>query len=130
MTIVDYLHGAALLLAGISALLAMGRMRVGPTLLDRVVANDVLTAGALTFTAVLIVAWSRDDLALVLLLLALTGFITAVVAARFVTRDVVGDRQILTREEAEEQRRRRDAQALVDEMEEHDEVVDEGSDNT
>lgn len=116
MSALDLVHLAAGVLATLAAVLAMSRIRTGPALLDRVVANDVLTASAVALSAVLIVWWRRDDLALLLLLLALTGFITSVVAARFVTREVVGERRILSRLEAEQQQRLREAEALVDEI--------------
>ncbi|WP_051259281.1 monovalent cation/H+ antiporter complex subunit F [Schaalia suimastitidis] len=109
MSAIDYIHLASLVIAAVAGIFTLWRMRIGPTILDRVVASDVLTAVAITFVAVLIVWWARSDLALVLILLALTGFITSVVAARFVTREVVGERRILSREEAAIQQQARQA---------------------
>lgn len=111
MNLIDIIHLVSLGILFVAVFLILWRMAIGPTLLDRVVANDVLTAVALSMTAVLIVWWKRYDLSLVLVLLALTGFISSVVAARFVTRDVVGQRRILSREEAEEQQRQREREA-------------------
>ena len=119
MSAIDYTHLGSLVIAAVAGIFTLWRMRIGPTILDRVVASDVLTAVAITFTAVLIVWWDRSDLALVLILLALTGFITSVVAARFVTREVVGERRILSREEAaiQQQARQASEEEALDEAE-------------
>ncbi|MCD4557496.1 monovalent cation/H+ antiporter complex subunit F [Schaalia sp. lx-100] len=125
MSGIDVIHTLSLLCVGLAFLLTLTRMKSGPTLLDRIVATDMLTATALAFSAILALSWSRNDISLLLLLLAVTGFISAVIAARFVTREVVGERRILTREEAREQMRQRDEEALADELEEYDDIDDD-----
>lgn len=121
-TPIDVIHALAAVLALGAMFVSTWRMRRGPSLLDRLVANDVLTAGAVACVSVLVVWWQRDDLAVLLILLALTGFVSAAIGSRFVTRDVVGGVRILTNQEAEEQVKQREEEALADELDEAEEA--------
>lgn len=104
MTAMDVLHVVTAAMAVVAGLLALVRIGLGPTLLDRVVANDVLTASGVGLVAIMIVWWSRADLGVLLILLALTAFIASVVVSRFAVREDARSRRILTPEEAERQR--------------------------
>lgn len=86
----------------IGALFALFRAERGPSMLDRVVALDVVTAGVLATVAVVSAVTKRTDLVPVLVVLALVGFIGSVTIARFAAAESDDDRRILTREEARE----------------------------
>ncbi|MDC4233469.1 monovalent cation/H+ antiporter complex subunit F [Actinomyces sp. B33] len=111
MSALDLVHLAAACLAACSAILALVRIGRGPSLLDRAIANDVLTASGIALLAVMIVGWNRADLGVVIFLLALIGFLAPVVIARFTRREHVSERRILTAEEAAEQMRAREDDA-------------------
>ncbi len=112
MSGLDVLHLVTVILAVIAGVLALFRIARGPTLLDRTVANDVFAAVAIDLVAVMIVWWSRADLGVLLIVLALTGFLTAVVVARFAVREDARSRRILSAEEAERQRVVREREAV------------------
>jgi multicomponent Na+:H+ antiporter subunit F len=59
----------------------------------------------------MIVGWGRQDLSVLLVILALTAFISAVVVSRFAVRERSDARRILTAEEAERQRVEREQAA-------------------
>ncbi|QPK81176.1 hypothetical protein G7Y41_09095 [Schaalia sp. ZJ405] len=118
MSTPDVLHALAAILATAAALLALVRIGRGPTQLDRIIANDVLTASGIVLLAVMIVVWVRADLAVALILLALTGFLGPVVLARFVRRDKPHEKKILTQEEARIQREMREEEAAKAEIDE------------
>ena len=115
MSGVDWLNALSALLAVVAAFAALWRMRIGPSVLDRTVAMDVLTAAGIGLIAVMIVWWKRADLGVLLVILALTAFMTAVTIARFAVRESQATRRILTEEEAERQLRQREEEALADE---------------
>lgn len=74
-------------LLGISALLALVRVTIGPSVLDRVVATDVLVSIAVCAVGAHI-ALNPGATALPLLIsFSLIGFMGAVAVARFVARD-------------------------------------------
>ncbi|GMA32751.1 monovalent cation/H+ antiporter complex subunit F [Litorihabitans aurantiacus] len=84
----------------IGAVCAVVRAERGPSMLDRVVAVDVVVAGVLAAVA-LVSAWTlRTDLVPVLVVLALVGFLGSVTVARFAAADSDDDKRIMTREEA------------------------------
>ena len=87
----------------IGAVCALARAERGPSILDRVVAVDVVVATILA-TVALISAWTgRSDLVPVLVVLALVGFIGSVTLARFSAAESDDERRILTPEEAKAQ---------------------------
>lgn len=102
----------------IGAVCALTRAERGPSMLDRVVAVDVVVATVLGAVA-LVSAWTlRSDLVPVLVVLALVGFIGSVTVARFAAADRDEERRILTREEARaEKEARRQAELAEAEAE-------------
>ena len=103
---------AAMLLVG--AALAVVRIERGPSMLDRTIALDVLTATLVAVIA-LEAAWSkRTDTLPILVVLAMVGFVGSVTIARFAAAESDDDRRIRSREEVEAE----DAQRrLVEEAE-------------
>ncbi|WP_454293292.1 monovalent cation/H+ antiporter complex subunit F [Salana multivorans] len=91
------------------AAFAFYQVERGPSMLDRVVALDVVVAAVLATLALVSAHTKRTDLVPVMVVLTLVGFIGSVTIARFASRESDDERRILTREEAralEEQRRR------------------------
>ncbi|WP_425955816.1 monovalent cation/H+ antiporter complex subunit F [Xylanimonas sp. McL0601] len=92
----------------VAAVLALVRLERGPSMLDRTIAFDVLTAtivGAVAVEA----AWSRRTESIpILVVLSLVGFIGSVTIARFAAVEPEGEGRIRTAEEiaAEEAARR------------------------
>lgn len=89
---------AALLVA--AAVITLFRVERGPSMLDRIVALDVLVSCLIGGLA-LVSLWSgRTDLVLVLTVLALVGFVGSVTLARFAAVEPEDERRILTPREA------------------------------
>ncbi|WP_341359472.1 monovalent cation/H+ antiporter complex subunit F [Georgenia sp. M64] len=84
---------------GLAGLLALLRIERGPSMLDRAVGLDVVTAATLGSVALVTAVTDRTDLVPVLLVLAVVGFVGAVTLARFVAVDRAEEARILTREE-------------------------------
>lgn len=103
---------AAMLLVG--AALAVVRIERGPSMLDRTIALDVLTATLVAVIA-LEAAWNkRTDTLPILVVLAMVGFVGSVTIARFAAAESDDDRRIRSRAEVEAE----DAQRrLVEEAE-------------
>lgn len=120
---IDVLHLATAVIAVLSGVLALYRMSIGPGLLDRTVATDVLTAAGIGVLAVMVVWWQRVDLGVLLVILALTAFMTAVVVTRYAVREDASAKRILTREEAELQDRERAEAELAAEQAELEEAA-------
>lgn len=95
--IIYWIVGGLLVVASLGALL---RLTLGPTVLDRTVAVDLLTSVAIALTALVLVWWRRGDLSALLVLFALTGFFSSVAVARFIGRESRVERRIVSREEA------------------------------
>ncbi|GAA3978896.1 cation:proton antiporter [Thermobifida alba] len=73
-------------LLGLASLFSMARLLLGPTILDRALAVDVLLASAITGIGAY-AAFHRDPTVLpILLVLALLGFVSSVSVSRFVAR--------------------------------------------
>lgn len=130
ITVILWITAGLLLIA---ALLAVLRLTLGPTALDRAVAADLITSVGIGVTALVIVWWSREDLQALMVVFALTGFFSAVAIARFFGRENALERRILTREEAaaqmrEEQEREARRQAL--EVQGLDSDNDDGADDS
>lgn len=123
MNPVDLVHAITALMALVAAVLALVRLGRGPTLLDRAVANDVLTAAGVGVVAVMIVWWSRVDLGVLLVILALTSFMTSVIIARHSVRENAAQRRILSPAEAARQRAEREEAARVAEERELEEAA-------
>lgn len=83
----------------VAAFFALYRMERGPSMLDRSVAMDILTA-ALMVGVGLEAAWHRrTDTIPIMLALSLVGFIGSVTIARFSSVEPDDERQIRTAEE-------------------------------
>ncbi len=89
---------AALLTA--AAVVTLYRVEKGPSMLDRVVALDVLVSTLIGCLALVSLWFGREDLVLVLMGLALVGFVGAVTLARFAASEPEEERRILTEAEA------------------------------
>ncbi|QIK71141.1 hypothetical protein G7070_01110 [Propioniciclava coleopterorum] len=113
MTISQVILMVAAVILLISALLAFYRLTKGPTGLDRGVASDVLLA--ILIAAICAHAlWYRTSIALVIILvLSLVGFTTAVGLARLITGTSARERMFLEAEAraAYEERRQAEAEA-------------------
>jgi len=95
---------AAAFLAG-AAVLALVRAERGPSMLDRTVAFDVLTTTLVSGVA-LEAAWSRrTDTLVLLVVLALVGFVGSVTISRFAAVEPEDAARLRTREEVEAERR-------------------------
>ena len=93
-TAIDIIFWVSAAMMCVAALLVLGRLTVGPTSLDRVVALDLLTAVAIALSAILITWQGRTDLAVLLVVFALTGFFSSVVVARFAGREKPGNKEL------------------------------------
>lgn len=82
--------------------LVLIRVERGPSMLDRAIALDVVTAALIGFIAVYSVAADRSDLLPIMAALALVGFISTVTISRFVAFESTAERHILTAAELEE----------------------------
>ncbi|ACQ82056.1 multiple resistance and pH regulation protein F [Beutenbergia cavernae DSM 12333] len=106
------------LMVTVGAVLALSRIERGPSMLDRIVAVDVLVATVLA-TMILVSAWThRTDLVPVMVVLTLVGFVGSVSIARFAATESDEERRILTAEEIEAERQRADARGSDVEEEE------------
>lgn len=80
----------------IAVALVLRRVEIGPSILDRVVALDVVVSTFLAGVG-LYVAWAgRTDLVPVLIALSLVGFIGAVSVARFAAAESEDERRIIS----------------------------------
>ncbi|PID97749.1 MAG: hypothetical protein CSA82_02690 [Actinobacteria bacterium] len=116
MTFPDVIHAVTAVMASMAALLAFYRLGVGSTMLDRVIASEVLTSSAIGIIAVIIVWWKRPDLGVVLVILSVTAFFTAVVVARYATHDRGKGQRILSPEEAQAEKEKRELEAFAAEQ--------------
>lgn len=98
---------SALLLTA-AAVLALVRAERGPTMLDRAIALDVLTAVLVGAVAVHAAWTGATENVPILVALALVGFVSSVAIARFAAVEPEGEGRVLTREEiaAQEAERR------------------------
>lgn len=92
---------ACLAVLTVSVLIAVTRVEQGPSMLDRAISVDVITAGLMGFVAILGAMTGRSDLIALMAALALVGFISTVTIARFAAAESDEERRILTRAELE-----------------------------
>lgn len=85
LTVVHWTSG---ILLTVAALLAVGRMIVGPTVLNRALANDVLVSIIVCVLGLEAVVARHQTTLPILITLSLLGFAGTVAIARFVARDV------------------------------------------
>lgn len=93
---------ACLAVLVLSVILVVTRVEAGPSMLDRAVSLDVITAALMGFVAILSALTGRTDLVALLAALALVGFLSTVTIARFAAAESDEERRILTREELKE----------------------------
>lgn len=74
---------AAVAMLGLAALLAVVRMTLGPTILDRIISLDVITAVTVGGLATEAFVNQHSDTLPILVVLALVGFIGSTSVARF-----------------------------------------------
>ena len=98
MTVVYVICFVVLLAA---AVLALTRIERGPSMFDRIVGIDVMTAILIGSVALVAAVTKRSDLVPVLIVLALVGFIGSTSVARFAAAESAEEGRILTREELE-----------------------------
>ena len=85
-----------------AALITLFRVERGPSMLDRIVALDVLVSCLIGCLALVSLWFGRTDLVLVLTVLALVGFVGSVTLARFAAAEPETEARILTAQEAAE----------------------------
>jgi len=85
----------------VAAVLALTRIERGPSMFDRIVGVDVMTAVLIGSVALVAAVTKRADLVPVLIVLALVGFIGSTSVARFAAAESAEEGRILTREELE-----------------------------
>lgn len=93
--------GICLALVIISVFLVLVRAERGPSMLDRAVSMDVVTASLIAAVAMLTVVIGSRALIPVIAALSLVGFIATVTIARFAAAESDDEKRILTREELE-----------------------------
>lgn len=120
MTVV---YGICFALLAVSALLTLGRLERGRSILDRMLALDVMTSLVLGSVIIIAAATGRDDVVPVLIVLALVGFVGSVSIARFAAADSADEARILTSEELRAEYEQREALEADDAPPVHD--VDE-----
>jgi multicomponent Na+:H+ antiporter subunit F len=86
MTLAFALHYLVLPVLGASMLLAVARLVMGPTLADRIVALDFMSAAAIALVAVYAVESGEPVVLQVAIVLALISFLGTVAFAYFVAR--------------------------------------------
>lgn len=89
--VTDVLHMVSVVVLTVSALLAVARIVVGPTVLNRALANDVLVATLVCTLGLEAVISDHSSTLPILISLSLLGFISTVAISRFVARDIDED---------------------------------------
>ncbi len=85
-----------------AAMITLFRVERGPSMLDRIVALDVLVSCLMGCLALVSLWFGRTDLVLLLTVLALVGFVGSVTLARFAAAEPEAESRILTAQEAAE----------------------------
>lgn len=91
-----------------AALLALVRIEKGPSMLDRALGLDLLTASLVGAIAVEAFWSRRTETIPILVALSLVGFVGSVVISRFVAREPEGEGHVRTPEEVAAQARAAD----------------------
>lgn len=110
MTAVVWICGVML---AIGALLALVRIERGPSMMDRAVALDIITATLVVAFALEAAVSRRTDTVPIIVSLLLVGFMGSVTIARFVARESPKDKRILTKAEERELDEKRMAAELA-----------------
>ncbi len=97
MIVVVWISGILLLAGG---LMAIVRAVLGPSILDRTVALDILVTTLIAAIALYAALERRADAVPVLVALSLVGFVGSVTVARFASVEPPGEGRVMTRWEA------------------------------
>lgn len=91
MTILPYALGICMVAITLSMLMCLGRLIIGPSIVDRLLALDTLFLNATCLIVVLGIYWSTSALFEGALLVAMLGFVSTVALARYFTSGHVID---------------------------------------
>ncbi|MDR3068056.1 MAG: pH regulation protein F [Cellulomonas sp.] len=97
MTVVVWISGLLVLAGG---LMAIVRAELGPSILDRTVALDILVTTLVAALALYAAVERRADVVPVLVALSAVGFVGSVTVARFAAVEPPGEGRVMTRWEA------------------------------
>lgn len=97
MTVVVWISGILVLAGG---LMAIVRAELGPSILDRTVALDILMTTLVAAVALYAALERRADVVPVLVSLSVVGFVGSVTVARFAAVEPPGEGRVMTRWEA------------------------------
>jgi len=91
MTVLPYALGICMVAITLSMMMCLGRLIVGPSIVDRLLALDTLFLNATCLIVVLGIYWSTTSLFEGALLVAMLGFVSTVALARYFTSGLVID---------------------------------------
>jgi multicomponent K+:H+ antiporter subunit F len=91
MTVLPYALGICMVAITLSMMMCLGRLIVGPSIVDRLLALDTLFLNATCLIVVLGIYWSTTSLFEGALLVAMLGFVSTVSLARYFTSGHVID---------------------------------------
>ncbi|MGQ9373355.1 monovalent cation/H+ antiporter subunit F [Acinetobacter tandoii] len=91
MTVLPYALGICMVAITLSMMMCLGRLIVGPSIVDRLLALDTLFLNATCLIVVLGIYWSTTSLFEGALLVAMLGFVSTVALARYFTSGHVID---------------------------------------
>ena len=91
MTVLPYALGICMVAITLSMMMCLGRLIVGPSSVDRLLALDTLFLNATCLIVVLGIYWSTTSLFEGALLVAMLGFVSTVALARYFTSGHVID---------------------------------------
>ena len=91
MTILPYALGICMVAITLSMMMCLGRLIVGPSIVDRLLALDTLFLNVTCLIVVLGIYWSTTSLFEGALLVAMLGFVSTVALARYFTSGHVID---------------------------------------
>ncbi len=91
MTVLPYALGICMVAITLSMMMCLGRLIVGPSIVDRLLALDTLFLNATCLIVVLGIYWSTTSLFEGALLVAMLGFVSTVALARYFTSGPVID---------------------------------------
>ena len=91
MIILPYALGICMVAITVSMLMCLGRLIIGPSIVDRLLALDTLFLNATCLIVVLGIYWSTTSLFEGALLVAMLGFVSTVALARYFTSGHVID---------------------------------------
>lgn len=91
MTVLPYALSICMVAITLSMMMCLGRLIIGPSIVDRLLALDTLFLNATCLIVVLGIYWSTTSLFEGALLVAMLGFVSTVALARYFTSGHVID---------------------------------------